>query len=147
LDEQRETVKVKALKWQELSGEERYRVVELARKGQVPLNELCKTFGVSRQTLYRAMEAADRASAEALSPKKRGRKPKPASELRSEELEASNAGLEEELKHWKTKYQVARTMLDLERKLERGEPLPGEKGKKRSRRKKGQTPPGGHSRG
>ena len=127
----------KTLKWQELSGEERYRVVEMARKGQVPLSELCKTFGVSRQTLYRAMEAADRASAEALEPKKRGRKPAAASEVRTTELEASNAGLHKELEHWKTKYQVARTLLDLERKLERGEPLPGEKGKKRSPRKKG----------
>ena len=66
----------RTLKWKELSGEERYRVVELARQGQVALSELCKTFGVSRQTLYRAMEAADRASAAALEPKKRGRKPK-----------------------------------------------------------------------
>ena len=127
----------KTVKWQELSGEERYRVVELARKGEVPLSELCQTFGVSRQTLHRAMEAADRASAEALEPKKRGRKPAPASEVRTTELEASNAGLHKELEHWKTKYQVARTLLDLERKLERGEPLPGEKGKKRSPRKKG----------
>ena len=67
---------VRALKWQELGGEERYRVVEMARKGEVALSELCKTFGVRRQTLYRAMEAADRASARALEPKKRGRKPK-----------------------------------------------------------------------
>ena len=139
---------MKTLKWQELSGEERYRVVEMARKGQVPLSELCKTFGVSRQTLYRAMEAADRASAEALEPKKRGRKPRPANEVRSEELAASNAGLHKELEHWKTKYQVARTLLDLERKLDRGEPLPGEKGKKRrTPRKKGETPSGDRSRG
>ena len=40
--------------WKSLSGEERYRIVELARKGQVAISELCKTFGVSRQTLYRA---------------------------------------------------------------------------------------------
>jgi hypothetical protein len=119
----------------------------MARKGQVPLSELCKTFGVSRQTLYRAMEAADRASAEALEPKKPGRKPKPASEVRSTELEASNAGLHKELEHWKTKYQVARTLLDLERKLERGEPLPGEKGKKRARRKKDKGPSGDRARG
>ena len=128
----------KKLKWKELSGEERYRVVELARKGDVPLSELCRTFGVSRQTLYRAMDAADRASAEALEPKKRGRKPRPASEVRTTELEASNSALQQDLDHWKTKYQVARTMLDLERKMDRGEPLPGEKGKKR-RRKKGQA--------
>ena len=138
---------LKTLQWKELSGEERYRVVEMARKGEVALSELCKTFGVSRQTLYRAMEAADRASAEALEPKKRGRKPRPASEVRSTELEASNASLHKELEHWKTKYQVARTMLDLERKLDRGEPLPGETGKKRRKRKKGQAPSGGRSRG
>lgn len=138
----------KTVKWQELSGEERYRVVEMARKGEVPLTELCRTFGVSRQTLYRAMEAADRASAEALEPKKRGRKPRPLSEVRRTELEASNAGLQEQLEHWQTKYQVVRTMLDLERKLDRGEPLPGEEeGKKRRRRKKGKTPPGSRSGG
>jgi transposase-like protein len=102
----------KTLQWKALSGEERYRVVEMARKGEVAISELCKTFGVSRQTLYRAMEAADRASAEALEPKKRGRKPRPASEARSTELEASNAGLHKDLEHWKTKYQVARTLLD-----------------------------------
>ena len=137
----------KTVKWQELSGEERYRVVEMARKGQVTISELCKTFGVSRQTLYRAMEAAERASAAALEPKTRGRKPRPASAARTEELEASNAGLQKQLEHWKTKYQVARTLLDLERKLERGEPLLGEEGKKRRPWKKGQTASGGHSRG
>ena len=137
---------VKKLKWKELSGEERYRVVELARKGEVAVSELCRTFGVSRQTLYRAMDAADRAAAEALEPKKRGRKPRPASEVRTTELEASNSALHQELKHWKTKYQVARTMLDLERKLDRGESLPGEKGKKRQR-KKGKAPSGDRTRG
>ena len=134
------------LKWKALSGEERYRVVELARKGKLPIRELCQTFGVSRQTLYRAMAAADRASAQALELKPRGRKPKPASTVRAMELEAGNAELHTELKHWKTKYQVARTLLDLERKLERGERLPGEKGKKKKPRKKGQTPSGGRSR-
>lgn len=139
---------VRTLQWKALSGEERYRVVEMARKGEMPIGELCRTFGVSRQTLYRAMEAADRASTEALEPKRRGRKPKAASEVQKSELEASNAGLQKELEHWKTKYQVARTMLDLERKLDRGEPLPGEKGKKRKqRKKKGQAAKGGPSRG
>ncbi len=137
----------KTVKWQEVSGEERYRVVELARKGQVAISDLCKTFRVSRQTLYRAMEAADRASASAVEPKKRGRKPRPASAARTEELEASNAGLHKQLEHWKTKYQVARTLLDLERTLERGEPLPGEEGKKRRPRKKSQTASSGRSRG
>ena len=128
------------LKWKTLSGEERYRVVEMARKGQVTISELCETFGASRQTLYRAMAAADRASAEALELKPRGRKPKPANAVRTTELEAGNAELGKELEHWKTKYQVVRTLLDLERKLDRGEPLPGEAGKKRKPRKKGKTP-------
>ena len=123
--------------WKELNGQERYRIVELARKGRVAISELCKTFGVSRQTLYRAMEAADLASAEALEPKKRGRKPRPAIEQQTTELKAGNAELQKQLKHWKTKYQVARTLLDLERKLERGEP--GERGKKGRRRKAGKT--------
>ena len=130
----------KTVKWQALSGEERYRVVELARKGQVAIRELCETFGVSRQTLYRAMAAADRASAQALELKPRGRKPKPVNQVRTTELEAGNAELSKELEHWRTKYQVVRTLLDLERKLERGEPLPGEEGKKRSPRRKGKTP-------
>ncbi len=135
------------LKWKTLSGEERYRVVEMARKGQVTMSELCETFGVSRQTLYRAMAAADRASAEALELKPRGRKPKPANAVRTTELEAGNAELSKELVHWKTKYQVVRTLLDLERKLERGEPLPGEEGKKRRPRKKSQAPTSGRARG
>ncbi len=130
----------KTVKWQALSGEERYRVVEMARKGQVAIRELCETFGVSRQTLYRARSAADQASTEALELKPRGRKPKPANEVRTTELEAGNAELNKQLEHWKTKYQVVRTLLDLERKLERGEPLPGEEGKKKRPRKKGKTP-------
>ena len=85
----------RTLKWKELSGEERYRVVEMARKGEVAISELCQTFGVSRQTLYRAMAAADRASAEALELKPRGRKPKPANEVRTTELEAGNAELQQ----------------------------------------------------
>ncbi len=93
------------------------------------------------------MAAADRASAKALELKPRGRKPKPANEVRTTELEAGNAELSKELEHWKTKYQVVRTLLDLERKLDRGEPLPGEKGKKKKLRKKGKTPTLGRSRG
>lgn len=134
------------VRWKDLSGEERYRVVELARKGEVAVSELCKSFGVSRQTLYRALEAADRASTEALEPKRRGRKPKPASQKQAAELEANNAGLQKELDHWKMKYEVARTLLDLERKLARGEPLPGEEGEKKRRRKKKKAPAGGPAR-
>ncbi len=126
----------KRLKWKDLSGQERYGVVEMARKGELAVGEVCRTFGVSRQTLHRAMREADRASEEALEPKKRGRKPPIASEVRVSELEASRAELHKELEHWKMKYEVARTLLDLERKLDRGERLPGEKGEKRRRRRK-----------
>jgi transposase-like protein len=130
---------VKRTRWSELSGQERYRVVELARKGEMAVSELCKTFEMSRQTLYRAMEAADRVAAQALEPKPRGRKPKSQSELVTDELAASNAELTKELEHWKKKYAVARTLLDLERKLDRGESLPGEKEGKKTRRTKGKT--------
>jgi transposase-like protein len=122
--------RVAAMKWQELNGEERYRVVELARKGEIPIRELCRTFGVSRQTLYRAIEAADRSAIAALQPKTRGRKPRPPSEVKTEALENEKADLETELRRWRQKYEVAKTILDLQRRVERGESLPGETGGK-----------------
>jgi transposase len=128
--------RARAMKWQELSGEERYRVVELARKGEVSISELCKSFGVSRQTLYRALEAADRAAVEALEPKRRGRKPRPESEVKAQELETEKEDLHKELSRWRQKYEVAKTVLDLQRRMERGESLPGEEGKKRRQKGK-----------
>jgi transposase-like protein len=127
------------MKWQELSGEERYRVVELARKGEVSIRELCRTFGVSRQTLHRTIEAADQAAIAALGPKKRGRKPRPASAVKTETLESEKETLAQELDRWRQKYEVAKTILDLQRRAERGERLPGEEGEKtrRDRQKKG----------
>jgi len=128
---------IRALTWKELSGQERYRVVMLARKGEVAVSQLCKTFGVSRQTLYRAMEAADQAAMEVLEPKKRGRKPTPVSEVETKELTASNASLQKELDHWKTKYEVAKTFIELERQLEEKSSQSGRGEKKhRSRKKK-----------
>ena len=121
------------MKWNELSGEERYRAVELARRGEVSIRELCATFGVSRQTLYRMMSLADKASIEALEPRKRGRKPRPASVARAVELENEKASLSEEVARWRRKYEVAKTILELQRQAERGQRLPGERGKKRSR--------------
>lgn len=131
LDEPKRT-----LKWKELSGQERYRVVMLARNGEVSVGELCRTFGVSRQTLYRAMEAADQAAMEALEPKKRGRRPIPVSEVQTKELTTSNATLKKELEHWKTKYEVAKTFIELERQLEQKSSLGGRGEKKRRRRRK-----------
>jgi transposase-like protein len=126
----------KALKWKELSGQERYRVVMLARKGEVPVRELCKSFGVSRQTLYRAMEAADQAAMEALERKKPGRKPVPVSEVEAKELTASNANLKKEIDHWKTKYEVAKTFIELERQLDQKSSQNGRGEKKHRGRKK-----------
>jgi transposase-like protein len=133
------------MKWQSLSGQERYRVVELARKGEVEITELCRTFGVSRQTLYRALEAADRASVQALTPKRRGRKARGASETKLAEVRAKKAELEKALKRMRQKYEVAQALLDLQRKAERGERLPGEKKTLRGRR--GPNPSGPSSTG
>ena len=126
----------RAVKWTELSGQERYQVVAMARKGEIDVSQLCKTFGVSRQTLYRAMEAADIASIEALEPKKPGRKPTPVSETQAKERATSNAGLQKELEHWKMKYEVAKTFIDLERQLDQQTSLSGEGEKKRRTRRK-----------
>jgi transposase-like protein len=128
---------IRPLKWTQLSGQERYRVVMLARKGEMEVSQLCKTFGVSRQTLYRAMEAADQAAMEALEPKKPGRKPVPMLESRARELTSSNDQLQKELAHWQMKYEVAKTFIDLERQLDHDTlgKNPGEK-KRRKRRKR-----------
>ena len=107
--------------WKELSGEERYRLVEMARKGHVPIKEICETFGLSRQTLHRAMSKADEAAVQALEPKAPGRKGKTPEEARVEELEATLREHHKALEQWKTKYQVALAFLELERKYDRGE--------------------------
>lgn len=141
------------MKWKDLGGEERYRVLELARKGEMSLKQICETFGVSRQVLNRAMEKTDRASVEALEPKKPGKKPKAPQAVEMEQLAAKKTDLEKELEHWKQKYEVAKTFLELERKLERGQRLPGEQGpaekktpgKGRRTRKKTASAPTGSS--
>ena len=106
-------------------------MIEQARKGEIPVTELCRTFGISRQTLYRAMEVADRAAQAALSPKPPGRKKKPASETRIDTLKKDLTTQEQETARWRQKYEVTWTLLELERKLAHGEPLPGEQRKKR----------------
>jgi hypothetical protein len=82
---------------------------------------------VSRQTLHRAVAAADRAAVEALSGKRRGRKPEPATRKQVKELTEQNRRLTRDLEHMSTRYEVAKTLLELQRKTERGERLPGEK--------------------
>ena len=115
------------VKWRDLDGQQKYEIVELARKPGTQVKELCRTFGVSRQTLYRAMEAADKAAIEALSPKPKGRPPVPLSQKEIQVLRIRNKELEQDLKRQKLKNQVAQALLDLQRKADRGQKLPGEK--------------------
>ena len=72
----------------------------------------------------------------ALEPRKPGKKPRPVEQVEMEQLASNKSDLEKDLERWKQKYEVARTFLELQRKLERGERLPGE-----------ETPAGGKSRG
>jgi len=122
--------------WKEMTGEERYQVVEMALSGKAEVAELSRTFEMSRQTLYRAMGTASRGAAEALEPKRPGRKTQPHSELKVSELQKDKGRLEKDLKHMTQRYEVAKTILELERKISKGEPLPGEapRGKKVVRR-------------
>jgi hypothetical protein len=56
-----------------------------------------------------------------------------------EAVKKQQAKLEKELKDWKTKYEIAKAFIDLQRRLDEGKPLPGQKrskGKKKKRRKK-----------
>ena len=115
------------LKWRDLDGQQKYEVVELARKQGVQVKELCQAFGVSRQTLYRAMEVADKAAIEALSPKPKGRPPVPLPQKDIRVLRARNKELERDLKRQKLKNEGAQALLDLQRKSDRGQKLPGEK--------------------
>ena len=89
------------------------------------------------------MEKADEAAMAALEPKAPGRKPKPVDQVKAQQLEQETDRLQKDLKHWQTKYEVAKTLIDLQRKIERGERLPGEakasekkNSKSRKRRKK-----------
>ena len=115
------------LKWKNLDGQQKYKVVELARKKETSVTELCKTFGVSRQTLYRAMDMADTAATEALSPKPKGRPRTSPTQKEIQELHERNKELEQSLKRQMMKNQVAMALLDLHRKADRDEKLPGEK--------------------
>ena len=131
-----ETQSSNQLKWQDLGAEERLALIEQIWQGRVTKSQLCRTFHMSRQVLHRAIEAAKQAAREALEPKAPGRKPPTEDQERIAELEAQMARKERELKRAQQKYEVAQALLDLQRRLDRGEPLPGE-GKKSRRKRKG----------
>lgn len=121
------------MKWQDMTGEERYRVVEMARKGEQPLAEICRTFEVSRQTLHKAMALVSQAAVQALAPQRPGRKGRSREELRIGELMQKTTGLEKEVNHWKTRYEVAQAFIDLSREAEQKE-VRGRRKKKKLRR-------------
>ncbi len=109
------------MRWKELDGRERWQVLELMRKGEVPLKEICERFGVSRQTLYRAMDRADGAARQALQPRTAGRKAPSEEEMAQAQSKERIAGLNKELDRWKTKYEAAQAFLELERMYDRGQ--------------------------
>jgi transposase-like protein len=123
-------------RWQELTGADRWEVIQQARRKEIPVTDLCRMFGITRQTLYRAMEAADQAAQDALAPKSPGRKKKPASELEVASLQEKLSAQQKELARWQQKYEVLQTLRKLEQKLAKGERLPGEPREKKRRGRK-----------
>jgi len=121
----------KRVTWRDLTGAERLQVIEQAREGRVSQAELCRTFGMSRQVLHRAMKAADEAAAAALAPKPPGRKKAPAESEQVKSLERTLATKEKELARLQQKYEVMEALMDLQRRMDRGESLPGEKKRRR----------------
>jgi transposase-like protein len=121
------------MKWKDMTGEERYRVVEMAQKGEQPLAEICRTFEVSRQTLHKAMAQVSLAAVQALEPQRPGRKGRSREELRIGELTKKTTGLEKEVNHWKRRYEVAQAFIDLSREAEQKEMRSRRQKKKRRR--------------
>ena len=125
------------MKWKDLSGQERYHVVQMAREGKVPIKELCQSFGVSRQTLKTAMDKAEYAAMEALTPKSPGRKGKSKDRAEAEAMKQEKGELQRELDLWKQKYEVAMAFVDIHKRLLNGGALSGDrKEPKRSGKKK-----------
>ena len=121
------------MRWKDMTGPERYRVVEMARRGERPLVEICRTFEVSRQTLHKAMERVEQAAMEALEPQTPGRKGPSEEQLLIGELEKKTTGLEKQVDHWKMRYEVAQAFIDLSREAEQKQERNRKKKKKRRR--------------
>jgi predicted DNA-binding protein YlxM (UPF0122 family) len=109
------------MKWKEMTGEERYRVVEMARRGEKSLKEICETFGVRRQALSKAVEKVSQAAMEALEPKRSGRKGKSQEQKKMSDLSQRTSSLEKDVQHWKTRFEVAQAFIELSREQERRE--------------------------
>jgi transposase-like protein len=125
------------MKWKDLSGQERYHVVQMAREGKVSIKELCRGFGVSRQTLKTAMDKAEHAAMEALTPKSPGRKGKSKQQVEAEAMKQEKDEIQKELELWRQKYEVAMAFVHIHKKLLNGEALSEDrKEPKRSGKKK-----------
>lgn len=122
--------------WKEMSGEERYRVVELAQSGTVSMNKLCETFAVTRQMLGRVVEKAKEGARAALEPQRPGRKGKGEEDQRITELSKKQSSLEKEVSHWKMRYEVAQAYIDLMRQQGREEVPEAMSDQKKPRRKR-----------
>ncbi len=120
------------MQWKDMTAQERLKVVEMARSGQKPIKEICRTFGVSRQTLSKAIERASQAALAALEPKRPGRKARSEQEQEVLGLLEKTGTLEKQVKDWKTRYEVALAFIDLSREQEQQE---RKKGKKKKRPK------------
>lgn len=118
------------MQWKEMTGPERYQVVEMARRGKKSLKEICETFGVSRQVLSKAMEKVSQAAMEALEPHRSGRKGKSPEEKQVAELSQRASSLEKDVHHWKTRFEVAQAFIELTREQERRERTEAKKKKR-----------------
>ena len=81
----------KHIRWQDLAGPERLKLIEQLWQGRMTKSELCRTLHMSRQVLHRATVAAQEAAQEALEPKRPGRKTPTEDQARITELEAAMA--------------------------------------------------------
>ena len=129
------------MRWKDMTGPERYRVVEMARRGERPLVEICQAFEVSRQTLHKAMERAEQAAMEALEPQTPGRKGPSEQQLQIGELEKKTTGLEKQVDHWKMRYEVAQAFINLSREAEQRQERNRKKKKKQRRSSHGVPEP------
>lgn len=129
------------MQWKDLTGEERFRVVEMARKGTKSMTELCETFGVTRQTLTRAIATAEEAMKAALEPKKPGRKGKSEEEQKITQLSKQASSLEKDVEHWKTRYEVAQAYIDIVHEQEEREMRSERNRRKRDRKKQKKKKP------
>jgi hypothetical protein len=75
------------------------------------------------------MEKVSQAAMEALEPKMSGRKGKSQEEKKVAELSQRASSLEKDVKHWKTRFEVAQAFIELTREQERRDRMQGKKKK------------------